>query len=261
MRTMHNYVERGDVPLAAINLPRKVRCRPRKKKKAGKNNGEGKTRIDREGRTYKDFLALGEKGKDRVVMGDSVLGCDGDSQRIFSLHFKRIVFQMYFLEPDGKPASIVVELDGIERALGSLEAFEASSGVLLVDRGGGFDDFSGMERSCLEKGAKRCRVFYCDAMNSSQKSECERNHAELRRILPKGRSDFDALSACDIALACSHANLYPRPALGGAPLRPRKARPSRRADRCLRGGPDRSGRGDAVAQIAATRSETIAPSR
>ena len=51
-----------------------------------------------------------------------------------------------------------------------------------------------MERSCLVEGARRDRVFYCDAMQSSQKARAERNHERLRRILPKGRSDFDALS-------------------------------------------------------------------
>lgn len=38
---------------------------------------------------------------------------------------------------------------------------------------------------------------------------------ELRRMLPKGRSDFDKLSAWDVAVACSHVNSYPRRALGG----------------------------------------------
>ena len=44
----------------------------------------------------------------------------------------------------------------------------------------------------------------------------EKNHEELRRILPKGRSDFDALSAVDVAAVCSHVNSYPRPSRGGA---------------------------------------------
>ena len=42
--------------------------------------------------------------------------------------------------------------------MGSREAFERVFGVLLVDRGVEFDDWAGMERSCLEVGARRCRV-------------------------------------------------------------------------------------------------------
>jgi hypothetical protein len=46
-------------------------------------------------------------------------------------------------------------------------------------------------------------------METNQKSQAERNHEQLRRILPKGRSDFDALSAWDVAVCCSHVNSYP----------------------------------------------------
>lgn len=67
---------------------------------------------------------------------------------------------------------------------------------MLLDRGVEFDDWEGMERSCLEGGARRCRVFYCDAMRSDQKAEAERNHEQLRRILPEGRS-----GACPFDLA------------------------------------------------------------
>ena len=59
------------------------------------------------------------------------------------------------------------------------------------------------------------RVFYCDPLAPGQKGACERNHSELRRILPKGRSDFDALTCADLAVAASHVNSYPRAALGG----------------------------------------------
>lgn len=52
-------------------------------------------------------------------------------------------------------------------------------------------------------------------MESNQKSQTERNHEQLRRILPKGRSDFDALSAWDVAVCCSHVNPCPIDRLGG----------------------------------------------
>lgn len=88
-------------------------------------------------------------------------------------------------------------------------------GVLLTDRGSEFSDPLAIERSCLEPGKRRCRVFYCDPLAPGQKGACERNHSELRRILPKGRSDFDALTCADLAVAASHVNSYPRAALGG----------------------------------------------
>ena len=86
---------------------------------------------------------------------------------------------------------------------------------ILTDRGSEFSDPLVIERSCLEPGKRRCRVFYCDPLAPGQKGACERNHSELRRILPKGRSDFDAPTCADLAVAASHVNSYPRAALGG----------------------------------------------
>ena len=59
------------------------------------------------------------------------------------------------------------------------------------------------------------RLFYCDPRRSDQKGACERNHVELRKLLPKGAGlRFDRLSAADLALAMSHVNSEPRGALG-----------------------------------------------
>ncbi len=44
---------------------------------------------------------------------------------------------------------------------------------------------------------------------------CERNHVEIRKLLPKGAGlRFDRLSPADMALAMSHVNSEPRGALG-----------------------------------------------
>ena len=52
-------------------------------------------------------------------------------------------------------------------------------------------------------------------MQSGQKGRCEKNHVELRKILPKGMR-FDAMTNDEMAVICSHVNSYGRPALGGA---------------------------------------------
>ena len=59
-------------------------------------------------------------------------------------------------------------------------------------------------------------MYYCDARQSQQKGGCERNHVELRKILPKGRGiSFDRLSGRDCAVLMSHLIPSPRPSLGG----------------------------------------------
>lgn len=209
-RTLYNYQDKGLLSTANIELPRKVRLKPRKK-----NSHAGRDRVDRAGRTYDDFLALPLEEQVRVVQGDSVCGYEWNEHDVLSLHMVAYAFQFYLRKRHADSEAVVKWLDVIERALGSREAFKAIFPVLLLDRGVEFDDWEGMERSCLEFGRRRCRVFYCDAMESNQKSQAERNHEQLRRILPKERTDFDALSVYDIATCCSHVNSYPIAGRGG----------------------------------------------
>lgn len=79
-------------------------------------------------------------------------------------------------------------------------------------------------RACLAKLVKNrltltgeTRLFYCDPRRSDQKGACERNHVEIRKLLPKGAGiRFDRLVPADLALAMSHVNSEPRGALGFA---------------------------------------------
>ena len=209
-RTAYNYQAAGLFSTCDLELPRKVRYRPRKRRAPA-----GAPRVDRAGREYADFEALPLADKARVAQVDSVAGLESNARDLLSVMPVAAGFQMYLAKERGSAAGTVACLDALERALGSPEAFEAVLGVVLADRGVEFDDFEGMERSCLEPGARRCRVFYCDAMATNQKSQCERNHEQLRRVLPKGRSDFDALGARDAAVLTSHVNSYPLAGRGG----------------------------------------------
>jgi IS30 family transposase len=210
VRTAYNYQQAGILKTADIELPRKVRMRKRKR-----NAPKGRERIDRTGRTYDDFQKLPLADRARVVQGDSVIGYVENKCDLLSLHVVARAFQIYLLKEHAKAPATVACLDAIERMLDSREAFEAIFGIMLVDRGVEFDDWAGMERSCLEPGQQRCRVFYCDPQATNQKSEAERNHEQLRRILPKGRSDFDKLSTWDVATCTSHVNSYPSAGRGG----------------------------------------------
>lgn len=205
VRTAYRYQELGAVGLTSVDMPRKARLLPRKRPEPGPK----RPRVDRSGREHDDFLALPADDRCRVVMGDSVVGFSWNESDILTLHVAARSFQLYLKKAHGDAAATVARLDEIERSLGSPAAFRGIFGVLLVDRGVEFDDWAGMERSCLEPGESRCRVFYCDPMESNQKSPAERNHGQLRRILPKGRSDFDRLSEADVAECCANVNSYP----------------------------------------------------
>ena len=210
VRSAYNYQAKGIIGLASIDMPRKVRLLPKRQQKAYERD-----RVDRTGRKYEDFCALPASEQARVVQGDSVVGLQSNLRDILTLHVVAAKLQLYLLKEHGDPKATVGWLDMCETHLGSRQAFEKIFGILLVDRGVEFDDWEGMEASCLEPGKRRCRVFYCDPMRSNQKSQAERNHEQLRRILPKGRSDFDRLSIWDVAVCASHVNSYPLASLGG----------------------------------------------
>ena len=55
------------------------------------------------------------------------------------------------------------------------------------------------------------RLYYCEPRRADQKGGCERNHVELRKLLPKGRGvSLDRPARADAALVMSQVNSEPR---------------------------------------------------
>jgi IS30 family transposase len=205
VRTMYTYAEKGILGLANIDLPKKVKYKPRRKVRNWRI-------IDRSGRSYSDFEELSESVKENAVQMDCVMGKQRGYKCILTLHFPKWEFQIMIMLEEHTSSCVVGALDFIESVIG-LEKFKSLFGVILTDRGIEFADFEAIERSASSP-QRRCRVFYCDPMRSCQKGSCEKNHEFIRCIIPKG-SDLDVLSQYDIATVASHVNSYPRPSLGG----------------------------------------------
>ena len=101
----------------------------------------------------------------------------------------------------------------IEDEIGT-QKFRYWFGVILTDRGTEFLDYKRLEKS-LHGRKTRCTVYYCEPMKSGQKGRCEKNHVELRKVIPKGTC-LEDLDAYKLSIVCSHVNSYSRPSLGGA---------------------------------------------
>ncbi len=207
VRTFYNYMDRGVMGLANIELPKKVRYAPRRKR------GAGEPKMDLSGRTYADWLALPEELKLLTVQIDCVEGARRSTKCILSLHFVRLFFQIYVLLEAKTQACVKAALDAVEECCEG--SFEDLFPVILGDRGSEFLDFAKIETGL--DGKRRTRMFYCDPVKPGQKAACEKNHVELRKILPKG-TDFDELTQRDVAVACSHVNSYVRAGRGAAPI-------------------------------------------
>lgn len=216
-RTFYNWVDKGvtvDVPgerdILNIDLQKKVKFKPRKKKA----KGSGVPREALVGRTYEDFKALTEEEKMSAVEVDCVVGRKAaDTQVILTLLFRRTSFQIMLLLKAQTKEEVARALDMLEDLCGS-EAFARAFPILLCDRGSEFAGVERMEHS--RNGRPRTRVFFCDPLRSDQKGKCEKNHVEIRKVLPKGKSNFDALTERDMAVLMSHVNSYARDSLNWA---------------------------------------------
>lgn len=204
-RTMYSYIEDGLLGLANIDLPKKVRYRPRRKVADYRV-------VERSDRSYDKFAELPASQRARAAQMDTVVGVRGDFKSILTLHLPMHELQLMAMLDEHSCSCVVGALDWIEGIVGTA-GFARLFGTILTDRGIEFCDAEAIEGSCLSRG-RRCRVFYCDPRQSQQKGSCERNHALLRRIIPK-KTSLDGLTAFDVATACSHLNSYPRKSLGG----------------------------------------------
>ena len=205
-RTFYRWADLG-LGIINMDLPKKVGYRPRKTKKT-----EVTPRPDLEGRTYADFEQLSENVRLSAFEMDCILGLKSDKKAILTLFHKRTHFQFGVLLEKHTSECVVSALDFIESICDG--RFHKLFSVILTDRGQEFSDIDGME--CGADRKKRCSVFFCDPQRPDQKAQCERAHVDVRKILPKKRTSFDALTPWDIASVFSHVNSVPRPSLGGA---------------------------------------------
>ena len=209
VRTFYNYVDQGYFEELKMLLPKYVRY-PRKKRKP---KSERRVSVNYEGRSYDDFNRLSERIRENAVELDCVESARGSGKVILTLLFRDTRFQLMILLKAHNRNEVAAALDEVERTIG-LDEFREHFGTILTDHGQEFNDFDLMEASCTRPGEKRCKVYYCDASRSDQKGRCEKNHVELRRVIPK-KTVFRFLTQADVSLAASHVNSYTRSVLDG----------------------------------------------
>jgi IS30 family transposase len=201
-KTLYNYVDYNLFSARNLDLPRKVKYRPRKK-------ATGHFKVDRScriGRTFEDFqLFLKEHPDTPIVEMDSVEGVKG-GKVLLTLHFTGSQFMLAFIRDANTSQSVI---DIFERLYGELgvDIFQKLFPVILTDNGSEFSNPLALEFD--QEGNRRTYIFYCDPSAPYQKGAAENNHELIRRIVPKGHS-FDLYSQDDINLMMNHINSYGR---------------------------------------------------
>ncbi len=204
-KTLYNYIDHGFFDARNIDLPRKVRYRPRKKKQEFK--------VDRGcyiGRSYTEYQQYLVKNPEvNTVQMDYVLGTVG-GKVLLTIHFTDTNFMLAYLREANTSQSVIDVFDYLYLKLGRT-LFLKFFPLVLTDRGSEFSNPRMIEMT--PDGLKRTSVFYCDPGAPYQKGAIENNHELVRRILPKGHS-FDKLTQADIDRMMNHINSYRRPKLG-----------------------------------------------
>ena len=206
--TVYRHFRKGYFSASVIDLPRAVKFKPRKSRKADYVPSGVKA-----GRSFDDFLAyMDEHRLERHVELDTVIGRMG-GKAIMTIHFTSCNFMLGLLLNDKSAAEGALKFSSLKTILRSNgisipDLFD----VLLCDNGGEFADVFSFEND--EKGCREIPLFFCDPMRSSQKPYIEKNHTLFRDIVPKG-SSFDDFSQDTVNLIFSHVNSVSRSIYGG----------------------------------------------
>ncbi len=202
-KTLYTLIDAGLLNVKNLDLPRKVRRKLPRRKRAFKID-----RACRLNRTFEDYQSfLAKYPESMATQMDSVLPCQEGHKVFLTLFWPQAQFLLIFLRDFNTALSIVEIFDRLEKQLG-IETFKRLFSVVLTDNGSEFSN-----PAALERGG-RSRVFYCDPLHSNQKAQIERAHEFIRAVLPKGTS-FDRLTQADCNLLCAHINSYRRDSLQG----------------------------------------------
>lgn len=206
--TLYRHLHKGYLSISPLDLPRAVKFKPRKQKKA-----PGIPKALKEGRTYADFLHhIQEHQLSSWVEMDTVIGRTGGKVIMtFTFTFCQFMFGLLLADKSAaEAASKILALKSLLAANGY--PFGEIFPVILTDNGGEFSDVFAFEQAA--GSPLPSRLFFCDPMRSSQKPRIEKNHTLLRDIVPKGES-FDAFSQDTVNLIFSHVNSVCRKNLNG----------------------------------------------
>ena len=209
LKTMYRYVDGGVLGARNIDLPRKVRFRPRKAISV-------QLKVDkacRVGRNYEDFKIYHSAHPELpIVELDSVEGVKGGAV-LLTIHFVRQKFQLAFRRDANDSFSVIEIFNDLYEKLGK-ELYMQLFPVLLADNGSEFSNPTALEYG--PDGKLRSRVFYCNPSAPNEKGACENNHEFIRRVIPKG-TDIGPYSQDQIDRMMNHINSYSRPELGNKP--------------------------------------------
>lgn len=213
--TAYKYLHDGNLSVHEIDLPYQVRYKSRKKRA----KTEYKVNYNcLEGRRFEDFCEyITIHPGINIWQMDTVEGIKGkDEPCILSLLYTPANLQLYFKLMTKTTAEVNRVFRYIKSLLGA-QLFSETFAVILTDNGSEFKDPLFIETDEFSEDEKKLvHIFYCHPGRSDEKAKCERNHKELRRMVPQGIS-WKPYDEKDILWISGNVNNYFRPDLHSTP--------------------------------------------
>ncbi len=207
--TFYRYVELSVFSLTNLDLPKKVKYKKRKKR----NQDNRKELAILQGRRYEDFCKfIYEHSRMHIFEMDTVIGKQSDNKALLTLYFRDTHFMLIRLLEKKNVSCTSAEFDLLKEQLG-IKLYALIFRVGLTDNGTEFFSPYHIEKD-FATGKKVANLFYCNPNRPNQKGAIEKNHVELRKLLPKHNS-FENLTQTDIQYVENMINNIPRDSLNG----------------------------------------------
>jgi len=212
-RTLYTYIEKGFIPgITQEDLPEGHRKPKRgyKQVRLAHNNTKG-TSISERPTEINKRESFGHWEMDCVV---SRVGCP---QALLVLSERKTREELIFRLQSKTQAEVIRVIDRIEADYGA-EKFKRVFASITSDNGGEFLDFKSIERSALNAGQTRTKMYYCHPYSSWERGTNENTNRMIRRFIPKG-ANIAEYSDEQIAAIQDFINSTPRKILEGYPSR------------------------------------------
>ena len=208
-KTLYNYIDRDDV---FLNLTNKDLPTKREKKKRVYN----KVRIAHKNLKGTSIEERPAEVDERKEYGhwemDCVVGKRGGKGAVLLVLSERSFREEIIIKiPRKTQEAVIAALDKLE--IKYRKGFREKFKTFTVDNGVEFLDHKGIERSKINEGENRVKIYYAHPYSSWERGTNENINKLIRRFIPKG-TDIDEVSEERIKYIEKWINNYPRRIFG-----------------------------------------------
>ena len=203
--TLYRYIDLGVLSLTNLDLPKKVKYKPRKDTEEREHKRELALLNGRKIDDYFNYLSK-HKNCSRPQL-DTVIGTQTSSKVLLTLIIVETNFMFIRLLDKKNIESVNKQFDIFKNKLG-IKLYAKLFETVLTDNGSEFYDPLHIEID-YNTGEKIANVFYCKPYSSWQKGCIEKNHEFIRKVFPKG-TNFDNFNDNIIFKLESNINNIPR---------------------------------------------------